>query len=231
MRTKLVQRCNISPIEGGDEIKLGYQYMGMSQFECGAQTNALKRMFDRGIAIHMIEVYFSYTEKPIAIYLIAGKHFPAKRYKPFVEELINDLACTFESTWMKENVIKVKYLHEEKYHHQVDAWFDFENDVIIVLDLPRANQVVSALNRIEKIWNTPDPPELKEFKKQLEKVKKKLKKAGKKWVSLDSVKQLDGVYLVWLNPYEQGRHNCGWFSIRDLELWAKNKGRIMMTAE
>lgn len=229
MRTRLVQRCDIRPIEDGGEIKIRYQYMGMSVFECGDQSKSLKRIFERGMAIHKVEAYFAYAEKNINIYLVAGKHFPLARYQPFVEDLINDNARTSEPTWMKENIIKAKYPLEEKYHNQVDAWFDFENDVILILDIIQAQQVVSALSKIEKIWNTPDPPELKEFKKQLEKVKRKLKKAGMEWYSLDSVRQLDGEYKVWLNPSEQQKHNCGWFNIKDLELWAKNKGQIVIS--
>jgi hypothetical protein len=35
----------------------------------------------------------------------------------------------------------------------------------------------------------------------------------------------------WLNPQEQHRNNCGWFTIADLEDWMKGTGKIPMTKE
>jgi hypothetical protein len=37
--------------------------------------------------------------------------------------------------------------------------------------------------------------------------------------------------IFWLNPAEQRIHNCGWFTLADLEDWIDNKGKIIMTDE
>lgn len=73
-------------------------------------------------------------------------------------------------------------------------------------------------------------------------IEEKLKKAGKKWFCLEP-KWIDGFkpqgktpiskypIIYWLNPQEQNIHNFGWFTVENLELWAEDKGPVMMTKE
>lgn len=58
-------------------------------------------------------------------------------------------------------------------------------------------------------------------------IEKFLKDAGKKWFAL-SPSMVNGQLKVWLNPYEQQKYNCGYFTIDELKLWAKDDGPIMM---
>lgn len=34
--------------------------------------------------------------------------------------------------------------------------------------------------------------------------------------------------MFWLNPYEQRENKCGWFTVKDLDLWIQGKGKIPM---
>jgi len=56
-----------------------------------------------------------------------------------------------------------------------------------------------------------------------------LKKAGKRYFALTprwkDEKKKEVVF--WLNPMEQHLYNFGWFSVKELQLWAKDKGPVM----
>ena len=62
------------------------------------------------------------------------------------------------------------------------------------------------------------------------KIKKILEKAGKKYFALsprwkdDNKKEV----IFWLNPMEQDKNNCGWFTVDDLKDWTNGKGKIPM---
>lgn len=227
MESRLIQRCNLSAVADG--IKMTYQYMGMSEFECGDQAVSLKRIFGRGVGLHETEVYCGMASKNIKLFVVAGKHFPISKYQPFLEALANQTYRTSELTFLDDMLSRSLGLGKTCYSDDtVDAWFDFKNDALFTISKENADLVIQALQRIEIVWNTPDPPEMVAFKKQLEKVKKKLQKAGLRWFALGSVKLIEGRYHAWLNPYEQHLHNYGWYEISDLEKWAKGRGPIMI---
>jgi hypothetical protein len=56
-----------------------------------------------------------------------------------------------------------------------------------------------------------------------------LRKAGKGYFACSPSILKDGKIRFWLNPYEQDRNNFGWYTLRDLRLWAQNKGPIPKT--
>jgi len=85
-------------------------------------------------------------------------------------------------------------------------------------------------------------------------IEKTLEKAGKRWFSLSPKRPFvdngDGTYrpfisstreetntitkhnvVFWLNPMEQSIHNSGWFTVEQLEEWAKDSGPVMMKKE
>lgn len=61
----------------------------------------------------------------------------------------------------------------------------------------------------------------------------RLEKADKKFFALsprwkDETKK---EVTFWLNPEGQDIYNFGWYSVEDLDLWAKNEGPVMMSEE
>lgn len=70
-------------------------------------------------------------------------------------------------------------------------------------------------------------------------IEKKLQDAGKKWHYLgpkrcpNMPKDRPTAYnfLCWLNPYDQDKINCGWFTVEELELWVKNEGPVPKSKE
>jgi hypothetical protein len=65
-------------------------------------------------------------------------------------------------------------------------------------------------------------------------IEKKLKAAGKNWYALSpswlsTARKSVHKVMYWLNPMEQDKNNYGWFTVEDLELWAKNEGPIPMS--
>jgi len=35
--------------------------------------------------------------------------------------------------------------------------------------------------------------------------------------------------MFWLNPQEQNKYRCGWFTVEELTEWAEDKGTIIKT--
>lgn len=70
--------------------------------------------------------------------------------------------------------------------------------------------------------------ELNKQKKLFDKKKNKLEKKGFKWYSLDKLSKFDnGIWHIWLNPYDQYWYNYGWFTIEDLEDLLNDTGKII----
>lgn len=73
-------------------------------------------------------------------------------------------------------------------------------------------------------------------------IHEKLKAAGKRYFAL-SPKWMQGFnpqnknpkskhpVMFWLNPMNQHENNYGWFTVEELELWAKGEGPCVMSAE
>jgi hypothetical protein len=100
--------------------------------------------------------------------------------------------------------------------------------------------IVSKLGEGDKKDMLEKDLEVKRIKALVEKtgIEEKLKKAKKSYYALspkssESFKNHTSKYPIvfWLNPQEQHLYNYGWFTLEDLELWADNKGPIMMTEE
>lgn len=62
-------------------------------------------------------------------------------------------------------------------------------------------------------------------------VEDRLTKAGLEWFALSPRREKDGSVVFWLNPMQQHKHNCGWFTVADLDAWIAGKGPVVMTAE
>lgn len=58
-------------------------------------------------------------------------------------------------------------------------------------------------------------------------IEEKLKKAGKKYYALSPKREDNGEIVFFLNPEEQDIYNYGWFTVKDLEDWAENKGKVI----
>lgn len=64
-----------------------------------------------------------------------------------------------------------------------------------------------------------------------------LRDNGKGWYALSPIwvadfhdrKNTKFDVMFWLNPMEQHRHQCGWYSIEELKLWARDRGPVMKT--
>jgi hypothetical protein len=59
-------------------------------------------------------------------------------------------------------------------------------------------------------------------------IEKLLADAGKRYYALSPRRRDDGSLWYWLNPMEQQQHNYGWFTLEDLQAWARNEGPIPM---
>ncbi len=58
-----------------------------------------------------------------------------------------------------------------------------------------------------------------------------LRKAGKTFYALSPRFQEDRSLVFWLNPMQQDKNNCGWFTVQDLQEWAQGTGKIPKSDE
>lgn len=60
-------------------------------------------------------------------------------------------------------------------------------------------------------------------------IEKRLRQAGMRWFALSPawVDQEKRQVHFWLNPMEQSRFESGWFSVADLDAWAKGEGPVV----
>ncbi len=224
----LIQRCELEY----DPLKLRYDYMGSSEFECGYQAKALREMFTGTLVVENCSV--NIFGKKVSFWMIACNDFDFAAYHNVINGLAEKKWSLQEPTYL-DLVLKKKLgivSHEEaerwSFVDRIVAWFDFHNQVLFAHDEAVTRLLLKALLQIKEKWLTPDPPKIVKFKRDLERVKAILKRSGKEWFSLDRVEDCgkDGV-RVWLNPYEQQIHDWGWFTLQDLRDWAHNKGPIM----
>lgn len=59
------------------------------------------------------------------------------------------------------------------------------------------------------------------------KVREQLKEQGKKWFYLDARLNANREPVIWLNPQDQKNHNFGGVTVKDLEDWLEDKGKII----
>jgi hypothetical protein len=72
--------------------------------------------------------------------------------------------------------------------------------------------------------------EQQQIKKEFEAtgIEKLLAAAGKRYYALSPRRRDDGSLWYWLNPCEQHKTNYGWFTLEQLQQWAKDEGPIPM---
>lgn len=58
-------------------------------------------------------------------------------------------------------------------------------------------------------------------------IEERLRAAGLRWFSLRPRRLENGEIRVWLNPMEQHAFNSNWFTIADLDEWAKGRGPVV----
>ena len=76
-------------------------------------------------------------------------------------------------------------------------------------------------------WEQADKDVLELYSKAIETgIYEKLEAAGKRFFALSPKILKDGLRF-WLNPYDQHIYNSGWYSVKDLEEWIDNKGKII----
>jgi len=99
----------------------------------------------------------------------------------------------------------------------------FENPGIILAIADRIPESV------RNMWLTSDA-EYHQLRKDFDAtgIEKLLAKAGKRYYALRPTREKDGGLKFWLNPQEQQKYNYGWYTLEQLQAWAKDEGPIPM---
>lgn len=125
----------------------------------------------------------------------------------------------------EEEVQFVRDLWEAFQNHDVAIWFMGGGNPIANkgLTLAIASRVpVEADNTMRRVDRA--QYELRQAAEQTG-IRAKLEKAGKGFFAL-SPKFIEGQLKFWLNPMEQDRNNCGWFTAEELEQWIEGTGPV-----
>ena len=141
-KPRLVQRCSI------EKEKLGYDYMGSTEFESGRQSRSLKRIFERGICTEQTTIEIDGQE--LIVFMFAGEGFPFEEYKATLQALAEHKIRLKEWTFFDE-ACKARIEGEE--WNRTNAWFDLNNDVLWTLDETRQQRLVPILKGIKEKWS------------------------------------------------------------------------------
>lgn len=90
---------------------------------------------------------------------------------------------------------------------------------IIISQMPKA---------VKKAWVNTDRLDnrvRREFKRT--RIESLLRKKKKGFFALSPRYNKSGELVVWLNPFEQSKYNSGWFTIQDLQDWARDTGKVI----
>lgn len=145
-RPCLIQRCTLA------EGKLGYDYMGDANFECGSRPESFRRIFTRGITV--FSTMISVGENEIKFFLVAGKGFLFEQYQKHLSDLASGDHYTANPTYLVD-VIEMKLGKRDgdrflRFYKEINVWFDIENDVLFVLSEEDLEKLVRVLAKIEK---------------------------------------------------------------------------------
>ena len=214
-KPRLIQRGYFDRKDG----ILEYEYMGYAEFEWGDQAKSLKRIFEREVKIEICPVIIS--SKISNVYLVIREDFKFSDYYKIVQGLINIDWHTKERVWLDVGLRK-KLKMACDFEIKTEAWFDFFNDVFIVLSQEDANLLLTVFSNIKESWRQRDEwldsPKVKEFQKELEKIKIELLKSGS-WSSLGNMREVNGELEVRLKSME----HSGWYKLQDLRDRLKNE--------
>ena len=146
-RPWLIQRCEIY------NGKLGYDYMGSTEFEIGDQGKSLKRIFAKGLALETSTVEIE--GKKAIVYVVASEGFQFAEYQPYLQQLAEHKLrlqewISFDDAVRLQVGLKASFGRTEI---RTNAWFDFENDVLWTLTEENQKALVSALESIKKKWS------------------------------------------------------------------------------
>jgi hypothetical protein len=142
----LIQRCELK------DGKLGYDYMGSTEFEVGDQATSLKRIFAKEIAINTAPV--NINGRNVMVYMIAGHDFQFADYQPYLQQLAEHKLRLQERTNFDDMVkVQAGFPISRVSSSKTNAWFDFKNDVLWVLEEEDQKALISVLEGIKKKWS------------------------------------------------------------------------------
>ncbi len=141
----LIQRCELG------NGKLGYDYMGSTEFEIGDQAKALKRIFAAGVACGSVTI--NVGGKEVSVYMVASEGFTFADYQSYLQQLADHKLRLQEWTSFDDIVkARVGLQTDRRYTSRTNAWFDFQNDVLWTLTENDQRALVAVLDGIEKKW-------------------------------------------------------------------------------
>lgn len=131
-RIGLIQSGVVNKYEGGDGLTL--QYMGSLEFEKGDQAKSLERITASRIIRWPAMINVAGYDV-ITVFFVAGMGFLFEQYKILLSDFIN------EDLWNPEardpsclkRIVQEKVEASPHSHWIVNAWFDFQNDVLFTL--------------------------------------------------------------------------------------------------
>lgn len=231
---RLIQRCFLDR----EQKKLGYDYMGSTEFEIGDQYKSLQRIFAGEIRVGSCTVNYDMHKKQVRIFMVARSDFDFTGYVRVLTGLVNRLWRTKERTYLAINIERHLGIDDDPSDNfgKVDVWFDFKNDVLFTLTQENVDDLLAAFDGIRKSWREREEflnskPVVK-FRNELEQIKQDLRAAGKRWISLNRIeRRQNGRLVVWLNPLDQQKYYLGWYSLKTLRAWVHDRGAIVKKKE
>jgi|SRR3972149_8815663 len=145
----LIQRLKLRPgVENPQGIDALYacDYMGSAEFEWGALPRSLREITGELQNFVITEVTPAVTSKDsLHLYAICHKDQVEDLMK-FVPELITGKTRLKESAYLRQALLGIDQLYN------FDAWWDIDNNWMLVLGENNANKTMLALTNLKERW-------------------------------------------------------------------------------
>jgi len=138
-----------------------------------------------------------------------------------------------------EHLEKIKDIKEAFEKKDIAIWLGggqvFQNAGLVLAIVSRLPKEVWDIQKEHDIdsFNLHDAADATGIKEKLNKADKGFFALSPRWIKGFNLKDKTTKYNVifWLNPREQQIHNYGWFTVEELEQWAKNEGPCIKTSD
>lgn len=125
--------------------------MGSAEYEFGDQAKSLKRIFAKGKSLH--ETTVKVFDQEVKVYMLAIKGFPFEQYQPHLQAMAEDkLRLKEPARFNRELMILLKIEPFNDRKTIIDAWFDFENDVLWTISSETLQKLIKRLDEIKALW-------------------------------------------------------------------------------
>ena len=126
---RLVHHCHLVNNYAEGDVLI-YHDMGSDEYDCGGQSESLRRIFLAGFCKRIITVYIN--KQHFCVYLVASEKFSFNDYQQYLQLIIDGGLPLEKAVGFSDAVKDLLNLRiSSQCYDGTDVWFDFKNDVFL----------------------------------------------------------------------------------------------------